>query len=161
MPPPNAEPRTTQLFRKGLEPGRGPAEGRSGVREGLRLGPWGSGDHAVSLAGDIFRLDLSALSGNLADRLDGGPGADRIEDFGPGADRILLDRTVFPGIGAALTANEFFRGAAAHDADDRIVYNPATGVFLFDRNGDRAGGAALIATLDRALGLDHHDFLMV
>ena len=91
-----------------------------------------------------------------------GPGnTDRIADFRPNLDRILLEDSVFRGIGKTLAPGAFFRGAAAHDADDRIVYDPATGVLLHDANGNRPGGAATIAILDRGLGLDAGDFLMV
>lgn len=141
--------------------GNGLANRLTGNGGDNRLSGGGGADILAGRAGhDVL------VGGPGADRFqfDVGPGAadaDRIEDFRPGADRILLDGTVYARIGAALTADEFVRGAAARDADDRIVYNPATGSLLYDRDGNRPGAAALIATLDRNLGLDHHDFLMV
>lgn len=50
------------------------------------------------------------------------------------------------GVGV-LVAAKFFAGAAAHDADDRIVYNKATGVLSYDSNGNLAGGSVQLATL--------------
>ena len=55
---------------------------------------------------------------------------DRITDFNVAADTIKLENSVFTALGTAtgrLDADLFFKGAAAHDADDRIVYNAATG----------------------------------
>lgn len=36
---------------------------------------------------------------------------------------------------------------SGHDADDRLVYNTATGELYYDGNGDLAGGSELLATL--------------
>ena len=44
----------------------------------------------------------------------------------------------------------FFAAVGAvsgHDADDRLVYNTATGELYYDGNGDLAGGSELLATL--------------
>jgi serralysin len=50
---------------------------------------------------------------------------------------------VFRTIGSALSAGEFHKGAAAHDANDRIIYNSATGALLYDANGDASGGSVV------------------
>ena len=77
-------------------------------------------------------------------------------------DTILLSRNDgYAAIGAKLTASEFVVGAKARDASDRIVWNPKSGVLLFDQNGSKAGGAVKIAILDKGLALDHTDFLMI
>ena len=41
----------------------------------------------------------------------------------------------------------FHVGAAAHDANDRIIYNPNNGFLTYDGNGNHAGGAVHFATL--------------
>ena len=55
---------------------------------------------------------------------------------------IHLDNAVFTGLAAgALAAGAFNTGAAASQADDRIIYNAATGALLFDADGSGAGAA--------------------
>jgi Ca2+-binding RTX toxin-like protein len=78
-------------------------------------------------------------------------------------DRIALENGIFTALGAtgALAANAFFVGPAAHDADDRIIYNPANGNLVYDSNGSAAGGATLFATLATNLQLSSADFVIV
>jgi hypothetical protein len=68
-----------------------------------------------------------------------------------------------PALGAtgALGAARFFAGAAAHDIDDRIIYNQTTGNVFFDSNGNAAGGATLLATLLNKPVLTSGDFVVV
>ena len=57
-------------------------------------------------------------------------------------DTFRLENAVITKLGAGgLRSTAFFRGAAAHDANDRIVYNQATGALIYDANGNAAGGA--------------------
>src|SRR5262249_8867930 len=74
---------------------------------------------------------------------------DLITDFSHAMDTIRLDNAVMAGLGAAgaLNANAFFAGAAAHDANDRIIYNKADGALTYDANGNLAGGAILLAII--------------
>ena len=60
-----------------------------------------------------------------------------------------------------LARGTFYIGDAAHDATDRIIYNPATGALIYDSNGDAAGGATQFATLDTGLSLTRADFEIV
>jgi serralysin len=46
-------------------------------------------------------------------------------------------------------------------ADDRIVYNSATGALLFDANGSAQGGVTRFATLSTGLNLTNADFMVV
>ena len=65
------------------------------------------------------------------------------------ADTIQLENLIFKALGTTtgtLSANKFFKGAAAHDADDRIIYNSATGALIYDANGNVAGGVVQFAT---------------
>jgi serralysin len=92
---------------------------------------------------------------------------DVITDFSniPGSnnDIFQLENAVMPGLGAAglLAAARFFAGAAAHDADDRIVYNKTTGALFYDSNGNAAGGAVQLATLTTKPTLTIADFQVI
>jgi Ca2+-binding RTX toxin-like protein len=88
---------------------------------------------------------------------------DRITDFNIADDTILLDRDIFSsslGLGN-ISAGEFVIGAAAQDANDRIIYNSATGALFYDSDGN--GGIAQIqfATLSTGLALTNFDFFVV
>jgi Ca2+-binding RTX toxin-like protein len=105
---------------------------------------------------DIFILNAGA---SLANR-------DVIKDFSNVSgnnDKFQLDNAVMPALGATgqLAAAKFFAGAAAHDGDDRIVYNQATGNVFYDSNGDGAGGAVIIATLTTKPLLTLGDFQVI
>jgi Ca2+-binding RTX toxin-like protein len=91
----------------------------------------------------------------------GGGNVDRIIDFVSGSDKIALDDAVFTQIGGpgALNANAFVSGAAA-DANDRIIYNAATGQLFYDADGTGAGAAVLFATLTGAPALAAGDFVV-
>ena len=88
---------------------------------------------------------------------------DTITDMTAGVDIIRLDDAFFAGIGAVgvLNADAFHIGAAAADAEDRIVYNSATGELFFDANGSAAGGSTLFANLATGLALSNTDFHVV
>ena len=88
---------------------------------------------------------------------------DRLDEFSAGSDRIALDDAVFSAIGptGALNANAFVIGTAAHDADDRIVYNQATGQLFYDADGNGAGAAVLFATLQTHPALAASDFVVI
>ncbi|MGQ0589351.1 MAG: calcium-binding protein, partial [Sphingosinicella sp.] len=88
--------------------------------------------------------------------------ADRIQDFVSGLDRIFLDNAVFTGLpNGALAAGAFRTGSAALDADDRILYNPATGQLFFDADGNGAGAAVQFAVLSGAPALAASDFTVI
>jgi Ca2+-binding RTX toxin-like protein len=113
------------------------------------------------------------------DILTGGTGADRfvinsINDFGtdvdtftdftPGADLIALSNgsDVFGTLTeGALPASAFVTGTAAQDADDRIIYDPATGRLYYDADGNGAGAAIHFATLSGNPTITASDFIVV
>ncbi|MFT3954285.1 MAG: calcium-binding protein [Piscinibacter sp.] len=101
---------------------------------------------------DAFRFDTAIT-----------PIYDRITDFTPVDDRIELDDAVYSSVGpvGALAAGAFRLGAAAVDADDRIVYNAATGQILFDRDGSGSSPANVVATVTAATALTAADFWIV
>ena len=88
---------------------------------------------------------------------------DTVTDMTAGVDLIRLDNAIFTQVGALgiLNADAFHIGAAAADAEDRIVYNSATGALTYDSNGTAAGGATLFATLTTGLSLTNNDFEVV
>jgi Ca2+-binding RTX toxin-like protein len=136
---------------------------------------WGSDKAADTLIGGDGADKLNGQGGGN-DVLMGGQGADKfyfdtafasagvtkILDFAHGVDKISLESDVFVGLGLAgtLAMGKFYEGAAAHDADDRIVYNPANGYLIYDSNGNAAGGQHHFATLAAQLTLTNADFLV-
>jgi Ca2+-binding RTX toxin-like protein len=87
---------------------------------------------------------------------------DRILDFNVADDTIVLENAVFTTLVAGnLAAGQFVTGAAAQDANDRVIYNSGTGALFYDSDG--VGGAAAIqfATVSAGLGLTSLDFLVV
>jgi Ca2+-binding RTX toxin-like protein len=142
---------------------------------------------AATAAIDIFGNEFgSTIWGNAgANVLDGGGGADllfglggadryqfssalspanidRIMGFESGVDKIALDRNVFAGLAiGAVGPGVFVTGTQAQDADDRIIYNQASGGLFYDADG--AGGAAAVqfATLDPAAILGASDFIVI
>ena len=111
-------------------------------------------DYLMGFAGnDIFAFTTALGGGNV----------DAILDFAAGGDKIALDDAVFGGIGSlgALGAGAFVTGASAGDADDRIIYNSATGALLFDADGNGAGAAVQFATVTPGLNLAASDFTVI
>jgi len=118
------------------------------------------------------------LDGNTgSDALMGGTGADTfvfstalgptnvdsILDFAVGVDRIALDDAIFTAFAGQplLGAVAFHIGSAAHDADDRIVYDSANGSLYYDADGMGGGAAKAFAMLSTGLALTQNDFLIV
>jgi Ca2+-binding RTX toxin-like protein len=83
----------------------------------------------------------------------GAANADLIAYFSTGADTVVLDGAVHANIG---TSGDFTDGDArfwssgtgmAHDADDRVIYNSATGQLWYDADGTGGAARQLIATV--------------
>jgi len=97
---------------------------------------------------DTFVFSTALGAGNI----------DAILSFNVADDAIHLDISVFTGIGlGALDIDAFIVGTAAADAEDRIIYDSATGALYYDADG--VGGVAAIqfATLSAGLGLTSSD----
>lgn len=88
---------------------------------------------------------------------------DRISDFRVIDDTIWLENAIFEALGAAgpLSATKFHIGAFAHDADDRILYNPVNGALIYDANGNLTSGPVVIAYLPTQLSLTAADFVVI
>lgn len=119
----------------------------------------------------------NSIDGKLGlDTLTGGAGADQflfttapgagnidtITDFSVIDDTIRLDDAVFAGLSlGVLAAGAFVNGTTALDANDRILYNAATGALLYDVDG--AGGVAAVqfAVIGNIAAIAHADFLII
>jgi Ca2+-binding RTX toxin-like protein len=112
-------------------------------------------DELTGLAGqDSFRFDTS---------LDAAFNLDVITDFNVADDTILLDQTIFSsslGLGN-ISAGEFVIGAAALDANDRIIYDNSNGALSYDNDGVGGNAAIQFAQLSPGLAPTNLDFLVV
>jgi len=99
---------------------------------------------------DVFVFDARVIAAN----------ADKISDFSHTADQIELARAVFRGIGVkgALDSDAFHAGTAAADAEDRVIYDAATGRLSFDKDGVGGAAAVLFATVSINALVDFTDF---
>ena len=111
----------------------------------------GGNDTLLGLGGaDTFAFTTALGAGNV----------DTIVDFVAGTDKIALDDAVFTGLGRSARSPPAPSSPAPPrgDADDRIIYNTATGALFFDADGNGAGAAVQFATLTPGLGLAATDF---
>ena len=139
--------------------------------------------NAIDLTGNALAQYLYGNAG--ANRLDGKSGADvmtgfggadnfaftaapgvanvdRITDFSAADDTILLDDAVFVGLApGALAAGAFVLGTQAADANDRIIYDQATGRLFLDADGSGIGVAIHFATLDNHVAITAGDFMVI
>lgn len=140
------------------------------------------GTEALTLRGNAFAQTVAGNEGantidggGNMDTLVGGGGADvfaftsglsalnvdTIRDFG-GGDRIGLSSGVFAAAtDGGIGAGEFVLGAAAQDADDRLVYDQASGRLFYDADGNGATAAMLFAQLAAGTVLAATDFVVV
>ncbi len=104
---------------------------------------------------DTFAFDTALAANN----------ADVILDFDAALETMQLNSLVFAGLDPAggLQIEQFVIGTAAGDADDRIIFNDATGQLYFDADGSDTGAAQLLfATLDTFTGtLTQYHFTIV
>jgi Ca2+-binding RTX toxin-like protein len=113
-------------------------------------------------------LGADTLVGNggadsfLFDSTLGGGNVDTIMGFASGSDRIFLDHGIFAGIAnGSLAPSAFVIGTAAQDADDRIIYDAATGNLYYDSDGNGAGAAMLFATLQGHPTINAADIMVI
>lgn len=126
----------------------------------------------------IAGADADTLVGARGvDTLTGGDGADlfvfgggftrgevdTVTDFVSADDQIALASAAFRGLAAGPLSEEAFRlGAVAVDADDRILYDEATGALFFDRDGSGTRYEAVqFATLQNLPSLSAADFEVI
>ena len=98
----------------------------------------------------VFRDEGGGLSDLKAGNID------VITDFDLFSDRIELSTLLFKGDvtdGETLRKAQFQLGPKALEADDRFIYDPATGALVYDADGSGGGQALAIATLSPGLQL--------
>ncbi|AWM87280.1 hypothetical protein C4E04_11415 [Microvirga sp. 17 mud 1-3] len=94
---------------------------------------------------------------------------DKIADFSPVDDSIYLSHKIFTGLGkkgsmsdpVALSKAAFWVGTAAHDANDRIIYNKTNGALYYDPDGKGGADPVKIAALTKGLALTEKDFFII
>ena len=75
--------------------------------------------------------------------------------------KVILARR-FRGIrGFPLQQIELAEKLSMKDANDRIIYNNATGDLLYDTDGNGAAAAVRFANVGAGLALTNNDFLVV
>jgi Ca2+-binding RTX toxin-like protein len=113
----------------------------------------GGADTLVGGGGaDVFAFTTAAASGS----------GDTILDFQAEIDKIGLATDVFAAVTAGgIQSGEFVLGTVAQDADDRLVYDQATGRLFYDADGNGSGAAVLLAQLAVGTLLAANDFVTV
>ena len=77
-----------------------------------------------------------------------------------GQDLIMLDRAIFGAVNAGtLSGSAFVAGTAAIDADDRIIYDSATGEIFYDADGNGSSAAILFAKVTAGTALTAKSFV--
>lgn len=119
------------------------------------------------LNGGVGRDTLTGAAGNdgfvFSAALNATSNVDLISDFNHAADEIRLYKPIFAAAGArgVLAEDAFFAGAAAADAEDRILYDAATGQIRYDADGTgTAFAGVLFATVTPGRVVDHTDFII-
>lgn len=92
----------------------------------------------------------------------GADNVDRITDFTAGTDVLWLDGDVFTALKTGrLAEGQFYAGKAAHDADDRLIFDAKSRSLFYDADGSGGEAQIKIAVLDKVTALHASDFLIV
>ena len=92
--------------------------------------------------------------------------ADLISDFASGSDKVHLDDAAF-AVGATgnfAAGDARFKASSngmATDADDRVVFNTSSGQLYYDADGNGAGAAQLIATVQSGASVAATDIVVI
>ncbi|MGO8506040.1 choice-of-anchor Q domain-containing protein [Rhizobium leguminosarum] len=88
---------------------------------------------------------------------------DHIRDFSSAAgDKLMLDHSIFTTLSLSKFSDEnFVLGTKALEADDKLIYDKASGYLSYDADGSAAGAAVHVADLDNSAALHFKDLLLV
>ena len=86
-----------------------------------------------------------------------------IQKTEPVDDTIKLNKKFFSKISTSgvLDATQLYIGSSAQDANDYIIYDPATGTVTYDSDASWAGYGIQIAQLGLNLPLTNVDFMVI
>lgn len=84
-----------------------------------------------------------------------------IEAAGQGTDVIFTSASYGDLALGQLSASAFVVGSAAGNANDRIIYNSATGALSYDADGNGAGAAEQFANVGTGLALTASELFIV
>lgn len=123
------------------------------------------GDGNDTLSGDMGNDTLSGGAGQDTFLFNTGlsGNVDKVSNFSVINDSIKLENSIFAKltITGTLNMDNFFKGAAAHDLNDYVIYNPATGVVTYDADGAGAGAGLQVTVLGVNLAITIVDFAVV
>ncbi|KQT53562.1 hypothetical protein ASG52_05450 [Methylobacterium sp. Leaf456] len=116
----------------------------------------GGSDTLAGLGGsDTFVFSTALAATNV----------DRLSDFSATDDTMQLSRSVFSVLAAGSLDAAAFKdlsvSGATVDADDRILYDKATGALSYDADGNGSKAAVQFAVLDNKAALTAADFFVV
>ncbi|MGO8035690.1 calcium-binding protein [Rhizobium leguminosarum] len=88
---------------------------------------------------------------------------DKIRDFSSAAgDKLMLDHSIFAELSLSGFSDEnFVLGRKALEADDKLIYDQASGILSYDADGSAAGVAIHVADLDNSAALHFKDFMLI
>lgn len=117
---------------------------------------YGGAGNDILLGGagaDVFVFDTT---------LNASSNVDKLNDFAVGVDDIQLSQAIFSAVGSAgeLAGSAFQVGTAANDAQDRIIYDSATGKVYYDVDGNGAAAQILFAQITAGLAMTNADFIV-
>jgi len=135
----------------------GPDNFRGGSGNDWLIGMGGPDTLAGGEGADTFVFNTAPDAANFA----------VITDFSAGIDHIALSHSAFSALGSlgTLATGAFWSGdgvTTAHDADDRIIHNSATGDLYYDPDGTGSAAATLFArTLFTTQNFTASDFMVI
>jgi Ca2+-binding RTX toxin-like protein len=125
-------------------------DGNDTLQGSVRTSLFGDAGNDALIAGFVLNVLTGGAGNDHFVFEEAGTGAD-ITDFASGVDKIRLDATGMTALGTTgnFSAGDerFHAGAAAAEADDRVIWNAATGELWYDADGSGAGAAVHIAIL--------------